>query len=95
MIGEEEGADADSAPWIAVLVWCGKKVNFLPFRFWNNQSGSGPGFGSGSKMKYITDGIKLCTGIFDSITCHFFLYIKLKGHRFFLNLKAYNFYILE
>jgi hypothetical protein len=26
MIGEEEGADADSAPWIAVLVWCGKKV---------------------------------------------------------------------
>jgi hypothetical protein len=40
MIGEEEGADADSAPWIAVLVWCGKKVNILPFRFWNNQSGS-------------------------------------------------------
>ncbi len=28
MTGEEEGADADSAPWIAVLVWCGKKVNF-------------------------------------------------------------------
>jgi hypothetical protein len=44
MIGEEEGADADSAPWIAVLVWCGKKVNFLPLRFWNYQSRSG--FGS-------------------------------------------------
>jgi hypothetical protein len=29
MIGEEEGADADSAPWIAVLVWCGKKVRNL------------------------------------------------------------------
>jgi hypothetical protein len=61
MIGEEEGADADSAPWIAVLVWCGKKVNFLLLRFWNYQSGSGSGFGSGSKIiRYILDGIKLC-----------------------------------
>jgi hypothetical protein len=62
MIGEEEGAaDADSAPWIAVLVWCGKKVKFLPFRFWNYQSRSGSGFGSKSKMiRYNTDGIKLC-----------------------------------
>jgi hypothetical protein len=61
MIGEEEGADADSAPWIAVLVWCGKKVNFLPYRFRNNQFGSGSGFGSESKMirYHITDGIKL------------------------------------
>jgi hypothetical protein len=52
MIGEEEGADADSAPWIAVLVWCGKKVNFLPFRFCINQSGSGSGFESGLKIKW-------------------------------------------